>query len=51
MPLIPSIVNALELAYQAERGPSKLAMDFAKDFDVNTVWDKYWMPVMKKLLK
>jgi glycosyltransferase involved in cell wall biosynthesis len=51
MPLIPSIVNALELAYQAERGSSKLAMDFAKDFDVNTVWDKYWMPVMKKLLK
>ena len=50
MPLIPSIVNALELAYEAERGPSKLAMDFAKDFDVNTVWDKYWMPVMKKLL-
>jgi glycosyltransferase involved in cell wall biosynthesis len=50
MPLIPSIVNALELAYQAERGPSKMAMDFAKDFEVNTVWDKYWMPVMKKLL-
>jgi glycosyltransferase involved in cell wall biosynthesis len=51
MPLIPSIVNSLELAYQAERGASKLAMDFAKDFDVNTVWDKYWIPVMKKLLK
>ena len=50
MPLIPSIVNALELAYQAERGPSKIAMDFAKQFDVDTVWDKYWMPVMKKLL-
>jgi glycosyltransferase involved in cell wall biosynthesis len=50
MPLIPSIVNALELAYEAERGSSKLAIDFAKDFDVNTVWDKYWMPVMKKLL-
>jgi glycosyltransferase involved in cell wall biosynthesis len=51
MPLIPSIVNALELAYAAERGPSKIAIDFAKQFDVNTVWDKYWMPVMKKLLK
>lgn len=51
MPLIPSIVNALELAYQAERGPSKVAMDFAKQFDVDTVWDKYWMPVLKKLLK
>jgi glycosyltransferase involved in cell wall biosynthesis len=51
MPLIPSIVNALELAYQAERGPSKIAMDFAKQFDVDTVWDKHWMPVLKKLLK
>jgi glycosyltransferase involved in cell wall biosynthesis len=51
MPLIPSIVNSLELAYQAERGPSKLAIDFAKDFDVDTVWNKYWLPVMKKLLK
>jgi glycosyltransferase involved in cell wall biosynthesis len=51
MPLIPSIVNALELAYQAERGPSQIAMDFAKQFDVDTVWDKHWMPVLKKLLK
>jgi glycosyltransferase involved in cell wall biosynthesis len=51
MPLIPSIVNSLELAYEAERGPSKLAIEFAKDFDVDTVWTKYWLPVMKKLLK
>jgi glycosyltransferase involved in cell wall biosynthesis len=51
MPLIPSIVNALEEAYRAERGPSKIAMDFAKQFDVDTVWDKYWIPVLKKLLK
>lgn len=51
MPLIPSIVQSLELAYQAERGPSKIAMDFAKQFDVDTVWDKYWVPVLKKLLK
>jgi hypothetical protein len=51
MPLIPSIVEALEQAYKAERGPSKIAMDFAKQFDVETVWDKHWMPVLKKLLK
>jgi glycosyltransferase involved in cell wall biosynthesis len=50
-PSVSSIVNALELAYQAERGPSKVAMDFAKQFDVDTVWDKYWLPVLKKLLK
>jgi glycosyltransferase involved in cell wall biosynthesis len=50
-PLVPSIVNALELAYKADRGPSQIAMDFAKQFDVDTVWDKYWLPVMQKLLK
>lgn len=51
VPLIPSIVEALELAYKAERGVSKVAIDFAKDFDVETVWDKYWIPTLKKLLK
>lgn len=51
IPSIPSIVEALELAYQAERGPSQIAIDFAKQFDVETVWDKHWLPVLKKLLK
>lgn len=51
VPLIPSIVEALELAYKAERGVSKVAIDFAKDFDVETVWDKYWIPTLEKLLK
>jgi hypothetical protein len=51
VPLIPSIVSALELAYEAGRGRSQVAMDFAKQFDVETVWEKYWVPVLKKLLK
>lgn len=50
-PSVPSIVSALELAYQAERGPSKVAIDFAKQFDVETVWDKYWLPTLGRLLK
>jgi len=51
VPSVPSIVEALEQAYTADRGPSQIAIDFAKQFDVDTVWDKYWLPVLKKLLK
>jgi glycosyltransferase involved in cell wall biosynthesis len=51
IPLIPSIVSALELAYEAGRGRSQVAIDFAQQFDVETVWEKYWVPVLKKLLK
>jgi glycosyltransferase involved in cell wall biosynthesis len=51
VPLIPSIVEALEQAYAADRGPSQTAIDFASAFDVETVWDKHWIPVINKLLK
>jgi hypothetical protein len=50
VPLVPSIVNALEEAYQAERGTSQVAVDFAKQFDVETVWQKHWLPVIGRLL-
>lgn len=51
MPLVSSLVAALEEAYKADRGTSKTAVDFAQQFDVDTVWEKHWMPVWKKLLK
>jgi glycosyltransferase involved in cell wall biosynthesis len=51
VPVVSSIVDALELAYQAERGPSKTAIEFASQFDVETVWKKHWVPVLNKLLK
>ncbi len=51
VPSVPSIVDALEQAYQAERGPSKTAIEFASQFDVETVWKKYWSPTLEKLLK
>jgi len=51
VPLVPSIVSALELAYEAGRGRSQVAIDFAQQFEVETVWEKYWVPVLKKLLK
>ena len=50
-PNIPSLVNALREAYKAERGTSQVAIDFAKQFDIETVWDNHWVPVLKKLLK
>jgi glycosyltransferase involved in cell wall biosynthesis len=50
-PSVPSLVNALTEAYKADRGVSKVAVDFAQQFDVETVWDKHWVPVLKKLLK
>lgn len=51
VPSVPDIVKALELAYQADRGVSQASIDFAKKFDVDLVWDKYWTPFLKKLLK
>jgi len=49
-PLVPSIVNALEQAYKADRGTSKVAVEFAKQFDVETVWQSHWLPVINRLL-
>jgi glycosyltransferase involved in cell wall biosynthesis len=50
-PNIPSLVNALSQAHSAERGTSTIALDFAQQFDIQTVWENHWMPVLKKLLK
>ena len=50
-PLIPSMVSALEEAYAAGGGRSDAAIKFAADFDADVVWDKYWLPVLNKLLK
>jgi glycosyltransferase involved in cell wall biosynthesis len=50
IPLIPSLVNALKEA-NANRGFSQASVDFAKQFDVETVWDNYWTPFLKANLK
>jgi glycosyltransferase involved in cell wall biosynthesis len=50
IPNVPSIVNALELAYAEDRGKSQTAIDFAKDFDVENVWKNHWLPTLNKLL-
>jgi len=47
IPAIGSILTALEEAYRAERGFSATARSFALQFDIPTVWDKYWMPFLR----
>lgn len=48
-PSVPSIVNALEMAYDAGKGRSQVAIDFAKQFDVDTVWANHWEPYLKSV--
>ena len=48
IPAIPSIVNALLLAYAAPRGVKQASIEFAKQFDVDHVWATYWMPFLKE---
>lgn len=49
IPSVNKITKALEDAYHAERGTSKTAVEFASQFDVETVWNDKWMPLLKKL--
>jgi len=49
IPVVPSIVGGLEVAYQKPRGVSQQSIDFAADFDVDVVWKKYWIPALDKL--
>ena len=47
IPLVSSLTAALEKAY--ERGQQEFpdTIEFAKRYDVETVWDNYWMPFLK----
>jgi glycosyltransferase involved in cell wall biosynthesis len=47
-PNVPSIVDALGQAYDLGHGKSEVAKKFAKDFDVETVWKRDWMPLLRK---
>lgn len=47
IPLVPSLISALEQSYKDSRGTSLQAVKFAKQFEVETVWDKYWLPFLK----
>jgi glycosyltransferase involved in cell wall biosynthesis len=49
IPLIGSLIAALTEA-EKHRGHSEVSVEFAKQFDANTVWDKYWRPFLKENL-
>jgi glycosyltransferase involved in cell wall biosynthesis len=47
IPHIPSIVKALEQAYESERGTSESSIEFAKQFSVRNVFDNMWLPYLR----
>jgi glycosyltransferase involved in cell wall biosynthesis len=49
VPNVPSIVDALEMAYNRGKERSQVSIDFAKKFDVETVWTDYWQPYLDKV--
>jgi len=51
IPSINRITMALEEAYNGERGHSDKAVEFAKRFDFDLVWESRWLPFLKDLFK
>lgn len=49
IPSVPKIVEAMEAAYQAGRGRSQKAIDFAKDYDADLVFERDWKPALEIL--
>lgn len=49
IPSVPSIVKALEEAYDKGKSRSQAAIDFAADFDIDAVWNKHWLPILRKI--
>lgn len=47
IPLIPSLIKALEEAFYAPRGVSEASLEFAKGFDADTVFETYWKPFIE----
>jgi glycosyltransferase involved in cell wall biosynthesis len=50
IPSMTQIVTSLGEAYN-KRGHSEQAVEFAKQFDVETVWQNNWMPFLRELYK
>jgi glycosyltransferase involved in cell wall biosynthesis len=48
IPFVQSIYEALKEAQDAPRGVSESSIEFAKQFDVETVWNNHWLPFWKK---
>ena len=50
LPLLGSLVSALEKAYEAPRGFSVASRGFALQFDFETVWEASWLPFFRELI-
>lgn len=50
VPSIPSIVSALNSAYERGRGRSEKAIEGMKQYDADFVYKTWWKPVLEKLL-
>jgi len=48
-PSVPSIIDGLEQAYARGRGRSQKAVEFAKQYDADVVYESHWKPAMKEL--
>jgi glycosyltransferase involved in cell wall biosynthesis len=48
-PHVANIVEALQSAYNAERGPSQKAIDGMREYDADHVYEEYWRPIMERL--
>ena len=48
IPILGSVVEALNLAYDEPRGVSQSSIDFAQQFDVDTVWNWYWLKFLRE---
>jgi hypothetical protein len=46
-PLIGSIVEGLEWAYQQGGGHSQEAAEFAKDYQADKVFEERWVPLLE----
>jgi glycosyltransferase involved in cell wall biosynthesis len=51
VPLVGSLENALVEAYKAPRGPSKVAREFASQFDADRVFKWHWLPFFREFFK
>jgi glycosyltransferase involved in cell wall biosynthesis len=50
IPSVPMIIDALEQAYNRGRKVSEKAVEFAKQYEADTVYENYWKPALKGIL-
>jgi glycosyltransferase involved in cell wall biosynthesis len=49
IPNVPEITEALTQAYNRTRGPSQKAIDFAKQYDADLVYETQWKPTLDSI--